>query len=56
MSSLYKVPVKEILYSDVVATSPAKLKESAYISLVRFTLECAAPVWDLHLEEIGKIC
>ena len=28
---------------------PAKLKEIAYITLVRSTLEYAAPVWDHHL-------
>ena len=28
---------------------PVKVKETAYITLVRSTLEYAAPVWDPHL-------
>ena len=28
---------------------PAQLKETAYITLVRFTLEYAASIWDPHL-------
>jgi len=35
---------------------PAKLKKPAYISLVRPTLEYAAPVWDPHLaKDINKL-
>ena len=35
---------------------PAKLKESAYISLVRSTLEYVASVWDPHLaKDINKL-
>jgi len=60
MSSLYIV--KQIFYSRfppsqcAMRRCPAKLKESAYISLVRSTLEYASSVWDPHLaKDINKL-